>query len=188
MTFLQKSNKNAKRKANGDVAAQPSKRHQTASSGSDGHHAIQQESTATSAFPLFTPSLPAASCLAASPPVASLQVAQKISSATAGPAQPIRPTTPGPAQQEDAQRHTTDGLHRAFPMVDVVVLDAILMASGGDIARARDALRHLSAAQPEQVVRPVVPNAGSELDQGVAAVESNEASARDLQAELNGRK
>ena len=75
--------------------------------------------------------------------------------------------------------------------MDVVVVDAILMASmasGGDIARARDALRHLSAAQPQQVVRPVVRSAASEQDQGVAAVESNEAFARDLQAELSGRK
>lgn len=62
------------------------------------------------------------------------------------------------------------------------------MASGGDIARARDALRHLSATKPEQVVRPVVRSAISEQDKGVAAVESNEAFARDLQVELNGRK
>lgn len=173
------------------MAAQPSKRQRTASAGSDGLHVIKQEGAATSASPPNTPSLPAASRLTASPPAASLQVAQKLSSATADPAQPIRPTTPGPAQQQDDQRQATDELRKAFPAVDVVVVDAILMASmasGGDIARARDALRHLSAAQPQQVVRPVVRSAASEQDQGVAAVESNEAFARDLQAELSGRK
>lgn len=66
--------------------------------------------------------------------------------------------------------------------MNIKVVRAVLMSSGGNIARARDALRFLSVAQPGQA------SGGNEQDEVFGVVESNEVFARDLQAELNRKK
>jgi hypothetical protein len=94
--------------------------------------------------------------------------ARKRFSATAATTQPIRPTPPTPAavpahQQEEAQQQAADELYREFPTLPIWIVHAALTASRGDIALARRSLR-------------------------LFFVESNEAFARDLHAELNGKK